>query len=99
MTRYSLGLGFIAIAGLAMAQVQPSQGGWRRVGDPPPSLPVPQQSQAQAQDPSEPIDRSDQFGQPIQDNPQALPEPQQPPRMNDRPPYARPAYGLPPEVT
>jgi hypothetical protein len=104
MIRYSLGLGFIAIAGLALAQVQPppsqpSQGGWRRVGDPPPSLPVPPQQQSQSQDPSEPIDRSDQFGQPIQDNPPAPPEVQQPPRMNDRPPSARPAYGLPPEVT
>ena len=103
MTRHPLALVFIAATGLALAQnqppvqsqPQPAPGGWRRVGDPPPSLPVPL---AQSQDPSEPVDRSDQYGQPMQD-PQVPPPAQAAPRLNDRPPSARPAYGLPPEVT
>src|SRR5271165_6680244 len=113
MTRYPLALVFAVTTGMAVAQTQPpappqpqplpqsSPGGWRRVGDPPPSLPVPA---AQSQDPSEPVDRSDQFGQPAQDNqqvppPTPPPQAQPAPRPNDRPQAARPAYGLPAELT
>src|SRR5690242_19675243 len=104
MTRTRAIFVFIAAAGLALAQAQqqpiPPQsqsapGGWRRVGDPPPSPPV---AVPQAQDPSEPVDRSDQYGQ-AQDNPPAPPQAQPAPRVNDRPPSPRPAYGLPPDVT
>lgn len=67
-----------AAAALAFGQSQPPSGGWRKVGDtPPPSGPV-----GPAADP-EPVDRSDAFGQPMQ----------QPAGAN------RPSYGLPPEVT
>lgn len=96
---------FLAASSLVLAQdrppanpqQQPAPGGWRRVGDPPP-LPLPR---GQAQDPSEPVDRSDQFGQPVQENQLPTPPPasQPAPRPNDRPSSARPAYGLPPEVT
>ena len=48
-------------------QPQPAPGGWRRVGDPPPAPQAqPPGPQAQAQDPSEPVDRTDQYGQPAQ---------------------------------
>jgi len=112
MTRYPLAFVFVAATGLALAQNQPpaapqpqsTPGAWRRVGDPPPSLPVPA---PQSQDPSEPVDRSDQYGQPsqvppqapAQVPPQAPPQAQPAPRPNDRPASARPAYGLPPELT
>lgn len=117
MTRLTVHtLVFLAASSLALAQdrppvtpqQQPAPGAWRRVGDPPPT-PLPQAG-AQAQDPSEPVDRTDQFGQPVQDNNAPYPQqgppnqvpnqfPQGPARPNDRPNYARPAYGLPPEVT
>ena len=93
-----------AASGLVVAQAQ-TPGGWRSVNDRPPA-PPPQQ--AQSQDPTQPIDRSDQYGQPApygQQQPPAYgqpgpsyPEPQQQP--DNRPgPSRRPAYGLPPAVT
>jgi len=47
----------LAAAGLAVAQ---TPGAWRRVGDPPPAT-----AEAQPQSNPEPVDRSDQFGQPV----------------------------------
>jgi hypothetical protein len=76
---------FTLAAAASLAFAQPPSGGWRRAGDPPPAPaeasrpPVPA-----AQDPAEPVDRSDQFGQTAA--PQA-------------PAPDRPAYGLPPTVT
>lgn len=106
----ALALVLVAVVSPAVAQTPPpatpqqppSSPGWRRVGDPPPSLPAPN-PQTQT-DPSEPVDRSDQFGQQPQDlqtPPQAQPMPpsiQPMPRQNDRPPAARPAYGLPAQL-
>src|SRR5207253_209254 len=63
-------------------------GGWRRFGDqaPPPQSPFGQNAE-QNQDPSQPVDRSDAFGQ-------------QPQRPEGAPPAAIPhAYGLPPQLT
>ncbi len=84
MTRSFLLL--LAASGLVFAQDQPSPGGWRRVGDRPPTAGA-DRSVPPNQDP-EPVDRSDAYGQPMQ-------QPQQPVRQ----PAARPAYGLPAEVT
>jgi hypothetical protein len=101
------GLITLSLSWLALAQdqqpatPQPSTqaGGWRRVGDPPPP--------AQGQDPAEPVDRSDAYGQPAgqQGQPEAPmpPQIQAPPQSETQtPPPAprrtRPAYGLPPEV-
>jgi len=106
-----IALTVVAGCGLVAAQTQ-SSGGWRRVGDPPPAPQTPaKQAQKSAdrvdplgQDP-EPVDRSDAYGQPMQ---QGAPLPQQEPmqQQNDRPPFAssqpmqRPNYGpLPSEVT
>ncbi|HLK65525.1 MAG TPA: hypothetical protein VKU19_18940 [Bryobacteraceae bacterium] len=117
--RSAITLLFVAASGLLAQQTpqsqqpappqQPSNGGWRRLGDPPPA-PTPTTSQppaAQNQDPSEPVDRSDAYGQVApgqvpQQFPQQFPQdPQGPPPAQpmpqDRP--ARPAYGLPPQVT
>jgi hypothetical protein len=107
MTRIStLSLILLAGSGVILSQDQPPTGGWRRAGDPPP---VSQEQTAppvqgpvatsQGQDPTQPVDRSDAYGQPQQpQQPQPQAEPQ---RNNDRPPAARmapPAYGLPPQV-
>jgi hypothetical protein len=108
---------FAAVAlasGVVLAQDQPpappqqapsSNGGWRRVGDPPPVAPTPQASSAPAQtDPTEPVDRSDAYGQQPQSvEPQATPQQTTPPALQRRTtPEAqtrRPAYGIPPELT
>jgi hypothetical protein len=95
-------------SGLALAQDQPpmppqsqppANGGWRRAGDPP-------QSQA---DPTQPVDRSDAYGQPAQDlppqtmPPQTMPQqtapPQRMPRQSMPQASNRASYGVPPEVT
>ena len=98
----------ILLAGSAVvfAQNQPPTGGWRRATDPPPAVQdqqaPPAQGQVanpQAQDPTEPVDRSDAYGQSA---PQQTPPPPPSPMQNDRPPAARtspPRYGLPPQVT
>ena len=75
--RFSGILLFLAASGLVVAQ-QSAPGTWRRLGDTPP---------AQQQDPSQPVDRSDSFGQ---DNANA-------PQQDQR--GVRPSYGLPPQVT
>ena len=119
MTRSGIAILTLAASSVALAQTQPpaypppppqqqqqqTAGGWRRVGDPPPQQ-YPQQPApvAQGQDPTEPVDRTDAYGQ-VQQNQQGPPPPppgefdQQPggppPRMQSQ---RRPAYGLPPEV-
>jgi len=110
MIRNRIALIFVAATGLALAQdqppaapqAQPAPGGWRRVGDPPPA-PAPSVPAPQPQDPTEPVDRGDQYGQPAQDNPPAPMPPQLPPQAQPTPvPSSRPAsrpYGLPPTVT
>lgn len=83
MTRFAL-MTTIVLAGSAILSAQdPQTGGWRRFGD----QAQPQQNgDPQNQDPSQPVDRSDGFGQ----------QQQRP----DAPPAAIPhAYGLPPQVT
>ena len=87
--RFSGVLLFLAASGLVLAQQNAPNGGWRRVGDAPPSAvqAAPDvQPQDQQQDPSQPVARSDDFGQANPNDPQA--------RQNNRP-----AYGLPPQVT
>ena len=99
----------------------PSNAAWRRVGDPPPppapvpaAAPAPAQAPAPgamppAQDPSQPTDRTDAYGQPLpagngdmQEIPQDAPPPQQM-APQGAPPMApqgnRPAYGIPASVT
>jgi hypothetical protein len=79
----------LSLTGLALAQQDPPSG-WRRVGDQPPASAAAPQStatvqQPDAQDPSQPVDRStDAYGQPVQGQPAA--------------PAHRPAYGLPPQL-
>jgi hypothetical protein len=103
MNRYALLV--LAASGLVFAQDSTS-GGWRRVGDrPPASLPAPAPSaapaQPQGQDP-EPVDRSDAFGQPVQQQ-QAQPpfeaQRDDPPPQQQPIPSDRPSYGLPNELT
>src|ERR1700688_4658214 len=109
MTRiHPLSLILLAGSAVVFAQDQPPAGGWRRASDPPPAVqeqPTPPAqgpvSNAQAQDPTQPVDQSDAYGQP-----QSAPQPSAPPPFsppqNDRPPAARtspPHYGLPPQVT
>ncbi len=108
MTRFSSSFfrsgiaAFLVTSGLALAQDQPptqpaqppSNGGWRRAGDPateqqtaPPAMP-PQT------DPTQPVDRSDGYGQPAQpqaQQPQDMPQQQMPPSASYRPPYGLPA--------
>lgn len=86
---------------LLLAQ-DPQTGGWRRAGDPPPVPPAPTQQGDPAvldQDPTQPVARSDSYGQPQQMPPEQAAPMQQQPMRNDRPPSAMPRYGLPPEVT
>jgi hypothetical protein len=91
-------------SGMAVAQTAPPSGGWRRAGDPSPAtadpntpaLPqaTPPATSAQPQvNPSEPVDRSDAYGQPA-------PAPAPAPQQSAAPPAnARPAYGLPAQLT
>jgi hypothetical protein len=100
MTRIStFSLILLAGSGVILAQGQPPTG-WRRVGDPPPvQAPV---ATSPGQDPTQPVDRSDAYGQ--QQQPQSEPQQSEPQERNDRPPAATarmapPPYGLPPQVT
>jgi len=114
-TRFGITALLLAASGLVLAQQapppgtpQPPSGGWRRVGDPPPPPSTSSQPPVtQSQDPAEPVDRSDAYGQQgqPQQNPPADPgfgqapgqQPQgQPPQA--QPNYRRP-YGLPAAVT
>jgi len=104
MTRiHRLTLILLAGSAVVFAQGQPA-GGWRRAGDPPPVQGP--EAAPQGQDPSQPVDRSDAYGQPQTSPQQAGPQQDSPqqtgPQQNDRPPAARtspPRYGLPPQVT
>src|ERR1022692_1652778 len=111
-TRFGMTVLLLAASGLVLAQQapppaspQPPSGGWRRVGDPPPPPNTSSQPPVtQSQDPAEPVDRSDAYGQPAQgqtgqQNPPADPQPGQPPAPPRERPAYRPAYGLPAEVT
>jgi hypothetical protein len=100
----TLSLILLAGSGVILAQNQSPTGAWRRAGDPPPvQAPL---ATSPDQDPTQPVDRSDAYGQPQSQQPQAerqQSEPQQSvPQRNDRPPAASarmaPAYGLPPQV-
>jgi hypothetical protein len=88
-TRLTGILVFLAASGLVLAQQSAPNGGWRRANDAPPSATQPQASdgQQQQQDPSQPVARSDEYGQ---TNPNA-------PQADQK--SMRPAYGLPPQVT
>jgi hypothetical protein len=97
MTRLRLiTINLFAGSALLLAQT-PQNGGWRRWNDPPPA-PAPQAQppapDVQDQDPTQPVARTDAYGQPQQQPPQ-----QQPPFRNDRPPAAVPHYGLPAALT
>jgi hypothetical protein len=110
-TRFGIAIFSLAASSLLLAQSQqpstPQQptGGWRRVGDPAPNAPQ-QQPVGQAQDPTEPVDRSDGYGQP-QQNQQAPPADPQFGQQPAGPPRAQPGYrrspqqpyGLPAEVS
>ena len=88
---FRIALVFLTASGLVLAQDQPpanpqqppAGGGWRRVGDAPPQP-----------DPTQPVDRSDAYGQPMQANPPVQANPQGAP-----PPVHRPSYGLPATLT
>ena len=97
-------------SGILVAQAQ-TPGGWRPANDRPSAPP---QQQAQSQDPTQPVDRSDAYGQqapdgqqqppygqpqpPAYDQPMPYPGQQPPPGVRQAPPR-QPAYGLPPAVT
>src|SRR5438067_5710260 len=82
-THRYLALVVATASGLVLAQAQ-APGGWRSVNDRPPA-PPPQQ--AQSQDPTQPVDRSDAYGQPA-------PYDQQPPQYGPPAAYGQPApYG------
>jgi hypothetical protein len=81
---------------LLFAQNSPT-GGWRRAGDPAPApaaqnQPVP--PEVMDQDPTQPVARSDAYGQPTGPD-QSAP----PPMQQQRPPAAVPHYGLPNAVS
>jgi hypothetical protein len=83
---FHFSIALVLTSGLALAQSQPpANGGWRRAGDAPPS--DSQSNPAAQMDPTQPIDRSDSFGQPPQSFPQSAPQ------AASRP------YGVPPEIT
>ena len=86
---------------LLLAQ-NPQTGGWRRASDPTPPPPVEQNQPASPvvldQDPTQPVARSDAYGQPEQEVPPAGAQ-QQPQMRSDRPYAAVPHYGMPPQVT
>jgi hypothetical protein len=81
----------LTATGLVFAQTAPAPtGGWRRATDPAPT------PAATGQDP-EPVDRSDAYGQPVQNS---APPDSAPVQAQTRPPrMARPAYGIPAELT
>jgi hypothetical protein len=101
-------LSLTLLTGTALVFAQaPQTGTWRRAGDPAPG-PVAQNRQAPPdvldQDPSQPVARSDAYGQSQGIDPAGPPPMQQPqmqqPQMQQRPPAAVvPPYGLPASVT
>jgi hypothetical protein len=96
MTRFALLA--LAASGLVFAQTQPPNGGWRRVGDPPPA-PAAQPAPQQGQNP-EPVDRSEADGQQAPATPPPMTQPMDQAQMAPAaPPANRPAYGLPAMLT
>ncbi len=102
-SRFGFTVLLLAASGLVLAQQtqppatpQPPSGGWRRVGDPPPPSTSPQPPVSQSQDPAEPVDRSDAYGQPVQG--QQVPQ-QNPgdPQFGQAPPQGQPPQGMPPQ--
>jgi len=87
-----------ATSGLIVAQAQ-TPGPWRSANDRPPAPP----QQAQSQDPTQPVDRSDAYGQPSPNGQQPpgygqpAPNGQQPPVYSQPAPYGQqpPGYGQP----
>ncbi len=92
----------LVTGGVVLAQDQPptppqtapqSNGAWRRVGDPPP------QPQQQGVDPTEPVDRSDAYGQPQSAPPQTMPPQSMPaqsmPTQQAMPPQNMPQQSMP----
>ncbi|MGO9255784.1 MAG: hypothetical protein ACLQU1_05720 [Bryobacteraceae bacterium] len=124
-TFFRFAVTFLAAAGLALAQDQappsppqspaPPSGGWRRAGDLPPAPASAPAGQPQTQDPSQPTDRTDAYGQAVPpvtaepQDPQQIPQQDAPPAPPMAPQTApqsgppqmnnRPAYGLPADVT
>ncbi len=111
MTRLRyLSLTLFSGTALLLAQ-DPQTGGWRRAGDPAPAPPVGRAQQPDPavldQDPSQPVARSDAYGQPQQQPAEPYPQsgappmqPQMQPQVRtNRPPAAVPHYGLPPALT
>jgi len=96
----NLSLTLFSGTALLLAQ-DPQTGGWRRAGDPPPPPPVeraqPQEPGVLDQDPTQPVARSDGYGQ-TEQQAQVQQQPQLQQRQAQRPPAAVPRYGLPPAV-
>src|SRR5437899_11615743 len=94
----NLSLTLFSGTALLLAQ-DPQAGGWRRAGDPPPPAPVeraqPQDPGVLDQDPTQPVARSDGYGQ-VEQQAQGQQQPQLQQRQVQRPPAAVPHYGLPP---
>src|ERR1041384_4212447 len=97
----------LATSGVMLAQdlppssgPQPRPGGWRRLDEPaPPAANSQRVPVIQSQDPAEPVDRSDAYGQPQQSNPPANPPGSPEFSQPAAPPRGRRAYGLPSQVT
>jgi len=89
----TLTIGVLAACAVAMAQDQ-APGGWRHVGDPapaPPAATAPNSAPGagnEAQDPTEPVERSDQYGQPAA----ATPSPAAQDPAQAAPPQYQPQY-------
>ena len=96
MTRIPLVL--LAVSGLVLAQDQ-APGGWRR-SDAPPAPPAATAPAPMPTLDTEPVDRSDEYGQPVPSGPNAAEaQPQGLPRRPAAPPPSANAYGLPAELT
>src|SRR5262245_33029618 len=100
-TTRSLSFLCLAVSSLSIAQTTQS-GGWRRAGDeqPPAAVESPQVTAA-GQDPSQPVARSDEYGQPLGPAPQPqAPAPyQQNRQQRPLPPPPSEPYGLPAQLT
>src|SRR5215472_9340083 len=86
----------ILTSGVALAQDQPptppqapppANGGWRRVGDVPQADPQARPTQV---DPTQPVDRSDAYGQSAEPMPPQSAPPQGMPQASNRQPYGTP---------
>ena len=96
----------ILTSGVALAQDQPptpppqtqppAHSGWRRVGD---AQPADAQTAQPPTDPTQPVDRSDAYGQPPAQMPPQNGVPQSAPPQAAPQPSSRPPYGVPPQLT